>query len=73
VRERASVASRAATRGSAARLGWSWKPLLAPGAALAALIKPQFEAGREHVGRGGLVRDEAVQDSPEGRAARETG
>ncbi len=38
-------------------------PLLAPGAALAALIKPQFEAGREHVGRGGLVRDEAVQDA----------
>ncbi|WP_279358285.1 TlyA family RNA methyltransferase [Methylobacterium indicum] len=38
-------------------------PLLAPGAALAALIKPQFEAGREHVGRGGLVRDEAVQEA----------
>ncbi|GJE41193.1 TlyA family RNA methyltransferase [Methylobacterium soli] len=34
--------------------------LLAPGAALAALIKPQFEAGRERVGRGGIVRDEAV-------------
>ncbi|OAS19762.1 TlyA family RNA methyltransferase [Methylobacterium platani] len=38
-------------------------PLLAPGAALAALIKPQFEAGREHVGRGGLVRDAGVQDA----------
>ncbi len=37
-------------------------PLLAPGAVLAALIKPQFEAGRAHVGRGGLVRDAAVQD-----------
>ncbi|SFV17136.1 23S rRNA (cytidine1920-2'-O)/16S rRNA (cytidine1409-2'-O)-methyltransferase [Methylobacterium sp. 174MFSha1.1] len=37
-------------------------PLLAPDAALAALIKPQFEAGRAHVGRGGLVRDAAVQD-----------
>ncbi|GJD49637.1 Hemolysin A [Methylobacterium crusticola] len=36
-------------------------PLLAPEAALVALIKPQFEAGRERVGRGGLVRDEAVQ------------
>ncbi|MCJ2035327.1 TlyA family RNA methyltransferase [Methylobacterium sp. J-068] len=35
-------------------------PLLAPGAALAALIKPQFEAGRERVGRGGIVRDAAV-------------
>ncbi|MGU3536962.1 TlyA family RNA methyltransferase [Methylobacterium sp. A54F] len=35
-------------------------PLLAPGAGLAALIKPQFEAGRERVGRGGIVRDAAV-------------
>ena len=34
--------------------------LLAPGAAIVALIKPQFEAGRERVGRGGLVRDPAV-------------
>jgi 23S rRNA (cytidine1920-2'-O)/16S rRNA (cytidine1409-2'-O)-methyltransferase len=34
--------------------------LLAPGAALVALIKPQFEAGRARVGRGGLVRDPAV-------------
>lgn len=35
-------------------------PLLAEGAMLAALIKPQFEAGRDRVGRGGIVRDEAV-------------
>jgi 23S rRNA (cytidine1920-2'-O)/16S rRNA (cytidine1409-2'-O)-methyltransferase len=28
---------------------------------LIALIKPQFEAGREHVGKGGVVRDTAVQ------------
>jgi 23S rRNA (cytidine1920-2'-O)/16S rRNA (cytidine1409-2'-O)-methyltransferase len=34
--------------------------LLRPGADLVALIKPQFEAGREHVGKG-IVRDEAVQ------------
>ena len=34
--------------------------LLAPEAVLVALIKPQFEAGRERVGRGGLVRDAAV-------------
>jgi len=27
------------------------------------LVKPQFEAGREHVGKGGIVRDEAVQRS----------
>jgi 23S rRNA (cytidine1920-2'-O)/16S rRNA (cytidine1409-2'-O)-methyltransferase len=25
------------------------------------LVKPQFEAGREHVGKGGIVRDEAIQ------------
>lgn len=31
--------------------------LAAPGADLVALIKPQFEAGREHVGKGGLVKD----------------
>lgn len=30
------------------------------GAALIALIKPQFEAGREEVGKGGVVRDGAV-------------
>jgi 23S rRNA (cytidine1920-2'-O)/16S rRNA (cytidine1409-2'-O)-methyltransferase len=33
--------------------------LLNPGAALVALVKPQFEAGRERV-RKGIVRDEAV-------------
>lgn len=35
--------------------------LAAPGARLVALIKPQFEAGPEHVGRGGIVRDPAVR------------
>lgn len=30
------------------------------GADLAVLVKPQFEAGRERVGKGGVVRDEAV-------------
>jgi len=34
--------------------------LLAPGADLVALVKPQFEAGRDEVGKGGLVRDPAV-------------
>jgi 23S rRNA (cytidine1920-2'-O)/16S rRNA (cytidine1409-2'-O)-methyltransferase len=33
---------------------------LAPGGLLVALIKPQFEAGREQVGKGGVVRDAAV-------------
>jgi 23S rRNA (cytidine1920-2'-O)/16S rRNA (cytidine1409-2'-O)-methyltransferase len=32
-----------------------------PGAQLVALIKPQFEAGREEVGKGGVVRDDAVR------------
>ncbi len=31
-----------------------------PGARLMALIKPQFEAGREEVGKGGVVRDPVV-------------
>jgi len=35
--------------------------LAAQRAALVALIKPQFEAGREHVGKGGVVRDPAIQ------------
>ncbi len=35
--------------------------LAAPGAALVALIKPQFEAGPEKVGKGGVVRDAAVR------------
>jgi 23S rRNA (cytidine1920-2'-O)/16S rRNA (cytidine1409-2'-O)-methyltransferase len=34
--------------------------LLAPGARVVALVKPQFEAGREDVGPGGIVRDAAV-------------
>jgi len=36
--------------------------LAKPGAKLVALVKPQFEAGREEVGKGGVVRDPAVQD-----------
>jgi 23S rRNA (cytidine1920-2'-O)/16S rRNA (cytidine1409-2'-O)-methyltransferase len=35
-------------------------PLLAAGGDVIALIKPQFEAGRREVGRGGVVRDPAV-------------
>jgi 23S rRNA (cytidine1920-2'-O)/16S rRNA (cytidine1409-2'-O)-methyltransferase len=34
---------------------------LAPGARLLPMIKPQFEAGRELVGKGGIVRDEATR------------
>jgi 23S rRNA (cytidine1920-2'-O)/16S rRNA (cytidine1409-2'-O)-methyltransferase len=32
--------------------------LLVPGAPVLALVKPQFEVGREKVGKGGIVRDE---------------
>ncbi len=35
-------------------------PLLASGADVIALVKPQFEAGRREVGRKGVVRDERV-------------
>jgi 23S rRNA (cytidine1920-2'-O)/16S rRNA (cytidine1409-2'-O)-methyltransferase len=37
--------------------------LARPGATLVALIKPQFEAGPEHVGKGGIVRDPAVREA----------
>ncbi len=33
-------------------------PLLVPGSPVVALVKPQFEVGREKVGKGGIVRDE---------------
>ena len=36
-------------------------PLLTSNASIVALIKPQFEVGREEVGKGGIVRDEAAQ------------
>jgi len=35
---------------------------VAPGGLLVALIKPQFEAGRADVGKGGVVRDPAVHE-----------
>jgi 23S rRNA (cytidine1920-2'-O)/16S rRNA (cytidine1409-2'-O)-methyltransferase len=38
-------------------------PLLEPGARLVALVKPQFEVGRDQVGRGGVVKDDALRDS----------
>jgi len=43
--------------------------LAKPGATLIALVKPQFEAGREEVGKGGVVRDEAVHRRVCGEAA----
>ncbi|QDL91413.1 TlyA family RNA methyltransferase [Paroceanicella profunda] len=44
--------------------------LARPGGRLVALIKPQFEAGPEHVGRGGIVRDPGVQAACRARIAR---
>ena len=35
--------------------------LAEPGAWLVALFKPQFEVGRENIGKGGIVRSEAVR------------
>lgn len=37
-----------------------FKELLRPGGEVIALVKPQFEAGRERVGKKGVVRDPAV-------------
>jgi 23S rRNA (cytidine1920-2'-O)/16S rRNA (cytidine1409-2'-O)-methyltransferase len=36
-------------------------PLLRPGADIVTLIKPQFEAGRDEVGKHGVIRDETVR------------
>lgn len=35
-------------------------PLLRPHGHVVALVKPQFEAGRDEVGKGGIVKDEAI-------------
>lgn len=37
--------------------------LTSPGAWLVALVKPQFEVGRDGVGSGGIVRDEVKRDA----------
>lgn len=37
--------------------------LLAPHGTLVALIKPQFEVGKENVGKGGIVRDDAARNA----------
>ena len=37
------------------------EPAERKGRQIVVLVKPQFEAGREHVGKGGIVRDQAAQ------------
>ncbi len=37
--------------------------VLKPHSEIIALIKPQFEVGREHVGKGGIVRDDAAREA----------
>jgi len=45
------------------RSGLTVPPFLEPAADVVALVKPQFEAGREDVGRHGIVSDPAVHDA----------
>jgi 23S rRNA (cytidine1920-2'-O)/16S rRNA (cytidine1409-2'-O)-methyltransferase len=46
-------------------------PFLAADADIVALVKPQFEAGREEVGKHGLVTDPAVHDAVVSRVTAE--
>jgi 23S rRNA (cytidine1920-2'-O)/16S rRNA (cytidine1409-2'-O)-methyltransferase len=46
-------------------------PLLAANADVIALVKPQFEAGRQEVGKGGIVRDPAVHQRVLGEVSAE--
>jgi len=44
-------------------------PILKPEGQMIVLVKPQFEAGKDQVGRGGIVRDPAVQQEAVNRVA----
>ena len=44
-------------------------PILKPEGQMIVLVKPQFEAGRDQVGRGGIVRDPLVQQAAVERVA----
>ena len=48
-------------------------PIVAPGADIVVLVKPQFEAGRDEVKRGGIVRDPAVHDAVLARVTERAG
>lgn len=41
----------------------SLAPLIRPGGWLLTLVKPQFEVGPKHIGKGGIVRDTALYNS----------
>jgi len=45
-------------------------PLLAPAADLVVLVKPQFEVGKGMVGKGGVVRDPALQQEAVAKVSR---
>lgn len=44
-------------------------PLLDPAGEFVVLVKPQFEAGRDQVGKGGIVRDAALHEAAVAKAA----
>lgn len=54
---------------SASKILPALKGVLAKDAELVLLVKPQFEVGREHVGKGGLVTDPALQRQALARVA----
>jgi 23S rRNA (cytidine1920-2'-O)/16S rRNA (cytidine1409-2'-O)-methyltransferase len=56
---------------SAAQVVPALLPHVAPGGRLLVLLKPQFEVGRGRVGRGGIVRDEALRGATIARRAEE--
>ena len=57
----ASTSSRSTCRSSrCGRFCRSCRRSCAPGGDVVALVKPQFEAGRDEVGKGGIVRDDEV-------------
>jgi 23S rRNA (cytidine1920-2'-O)/16S rRNA (cytidine1409-2'-O)-methyltransferase len=45
-------------------------PLLEPGADVLVLVKPQFEVGRAQVGKGGIVRDQNLQQGAVAKVSR---
>ena len=61
----AAATAATATAGTKVEMQWLGQAgfrIVSPGGKLIVLIKPQFEAGRYEVGRGGIVKDEAVHE-----------